>query len=164
MPTVVSNTSPILNLAIVDRLPLLQEQFPRVIIPSEVLEELKPGDDFPGSERIRQALDAQWLVVMSLQSRHLKEALMLDLDQGEAAAIALALELGSKQILMDEFDGRAKAKALGFEPLGILGILLRAKRRGMIASLKVEMEALRRDAGFFIAARLFEEILHQAGE
>jgi predicted nucleic acid-binding protein len=52
---------------------------------------------------------------------------MLELDQGEAAAIALALELEHRQILMDERDGRAKAKALGLQPVGVRGVLLRAK-------------------------------------
>jgi len=52
---------------------------------------------------------------------------MLELDAGESATIALALELGASRILLDETDGRTVAKALGLRPIGVLGVLLRAK-------------------------------------
>jgi predicted nucleic acid-binding protein len=66
--------------------------------------------------------------------------------------------------LMDERDGRAKAKALGLQPTGVLGILLHAKRDGHVDSVKVEMQKLRSKAGFFIADSLFAFILIEAGE
>lgn len=86
------------------------------------------------------------------------------MDQGEAVAIALALQLGHNRVLMDERDGRSKAKALGLIPSGLLGVLLRAKLGGQIPSLKYAMQALRRDAGFFIDANLFDKLLTEAGE
>jgi uncharacterized protein len=58
---VVSNTSPILNLAIVDRLTLLQQQFGKILIPSVVLEELKVSEERPGSQVIREAISAGWI-------------------------------------------------------------------------------------------------------
>lgn len=96
MPTV-SNTSPILNLAIIDHLDLLQAQFAHVIVPPDVLDELKPETDFPGTESIRQALQSGWLRVVELKDVRLSRALALELDRGEAAAIALALELGGSR-------------------------------------------------------------------
>ena len=60
---VVSNTSPILNLAIIDRLSLIWEQFTTVTIPKGVLEELRIGENLPGSKKILDALDAKWLQV-----------------------------------------------------------------------------------------------------
>jgi predicted nucleic acid-binding protein len=89
---------------------------------------------------------------------------MLELDDGEAAAIALALELDIRQILMDERDGRTKAKALGLQPVGVLGILLRAKRDGDLSSIEPAAHALRQEAGFFIAEDLLDAILVEAGE
>lgn len=161
---VVSNTSPILNLAIINQLDLLRQQFTEVLIPSTVLAELKPEAEFPGSELIRQALQTEWLRVVELKDTHLRQALILELDQGEAAAIALALELGVERILMDERDGRTKAKALGLRPVGVLGVLLRAKRDGYLDSVESTMQVLRRAAGFFIADDLFEAVLIEAGE
>ncbi len=90
--------------------------------------------------------------------------LRLELDQGEAAAIAVAIELSHTRILMDERDGRAKAKALGLQPVGILGVLLRAKLDGQIPSVGTSLQALRREAGFFIADDLYDAVLIEAGE
>ena len=161
---VVSNTSPILNLAIIGQLDLLREQFAEVLIPPAVLTELKPQINFPGSASVQRALETQWLRVVELTDVHLSQALMLELDNGEAAAIALALELDIRQILIDERDGRTKAKALGLQPVGVLGILLRAKRDGALNSVEPAAHALRQEAGFFIAEDLLEAILVEAGE
>ena len=163
MPAI-SNTSPLLNLAIIDQLHLLQQQFLEVLIPPVVLAELKPGTDYPGTECIQHGLDTQWLRVIELKDDTLVRALRLELDHGEAAAIALAIELSHTQILMDERDGRAKAKALGLQPVGILGILLRAKLDGQIPAIETSLQALRREAGFFIADNLYEAVLVEAGE
>ena len=161
---VVSDTSPILNLAIINQLDLLQQQFTEVLIPPAVLAELMPETKFPEAETIQQAQEAGWLQAVELKDTRLKRALRLEVDEGEAAAIALALELGFEQILMDERDGRIKAKAMGLRPVGVLGILLRAKRDGRLDSVEDAMAALRHEAGFFIANELFETILVEAGE
>lgn len=161
---VISNTSPILNLAIIDHLHLLKQQFDEVLIPSEVVAELKLDSDYLGVGPVQDALRAQWLQVVELTNQKLAHALKLELDQGEAAAIALALELDHEQILLDERDGRAKAKALGLQPIGILGVLLRAKFESQIPSVETVMDRLRQDAGFFISANLYDAILIEAGE
>jgi predicted nucleic acid-binding protein len=162
--SIVSNTSPILNLAIIDHLDLLQEQFEQVIIPTDVLDELKLETDFPGTENIRRALQSDWLRVVGLREVHLSRALALELDRGEAAAIALALELGDSRILMDEHEGRVKAKALELQPVGVLGVLLRAKHDGRLESVYSATQALRHRAGFFIANALLAQLLAEAGE
>jgi predicted nucleic acid-binding protein len=161
---IVSNTSPILNLSIIDELDLLRRQFTEVLIPPAVQMELKVETQLPGAVAIRQAMEAQWLRVVDLKNSHLAHALALELDQGEAAAITLALELGTEHILMDEDDGRARAKAMGVQPIGILGVLLRAKREGHLTSVESALGDLRREAGFFIADDLFEAVLVEAGE
>lgn len=161
---IVSNTSPILNLSITGHLYLLPRQFGEVIIPAEVLNELKPDSSYPGADTVQQALTDGWLRVITLSNSHLAHALTFELDQGEAAAVALALQLGQDRILMDERDGRAKAKSLGLVPTGLLGILLRAKLAGQIPSLKNVMQTLKKDAGFFIDVKLFDRLLTEAGE
>ena len=65
---------------------------------------------------------------------------------------------------MDESDGRSRAKAMGLKPVGVLGILLRAKQDGQIASVRQAMLALRQEIGFYIADELFASMLTQAGE
>jgi predicted nucleic acid-binding protein len=65
---------------------------------------------------------------------------------------------------MDEKEGRRAARELGLRPVGVLGILLRAKRDGEVPSVREAMLALRAQAGFFIARELFSEVLTKAGE
>jgi predicted nucleic acid-binding protein len=67
-------------------------------------------------------------------------------------------------IVMDERIGRDRAKALGLKTVGILGVLLNARKNGKIASVDAAMKALRREIGFFISESLYQEILKQAGE
>lgn len=161
---VVSNTSPILNLAIINQLELLRQQFFKVLIPPAVLKELKVDTEIPGTKLIREALQAQWLQVVNPKNSLMTQALKEELDEGEAAAIALALENEMKVILIDEHDGRAKAKTLGLQPVGILGVLLKAKQTGTINSVANAMQALRNQAGFFIADNLVNMILNEALE
>jgi predicted nucleic acid-binding protein len=65
---------------------------------------------------------------------------------------------------MDERDGRAKAKAMGLQPVGILGVLLRAKLAGQIPSVETSLRALKNEAGFFIDDALYDGVLIEAGE
>ncbi|MBN1454361.1 MAG: DUF3368 domain-containing protein [Anaerolineales bacterium] len=161
---VVSNTSPILALSAIGHLDLLEEQFGEVLIPETVQTELKVETDFRGTKNIRQALKDGWLKVQPVQNVHLAQALAMELDFGEAEAIALALDTKSQTILLDESEGRTKARALGLQPIGVLGVLLRAKREGKFKSLKTAIESLRNEVGFFIAGDLEHDILKLAGE
>jgi predicted nucleic acid-binding protein len=161
---VVSKTSPILNLAILGRLDLLREQFGDILIPPAVLNELQVDANLPGSDAIRLALREGWIRLQEVENSQLVLALSRDLHGGEAEAIALALQAGAEQVLMDERDGRAIAKSLGLKTVGVLGVLLRAKRQGRLASLELAMEALREEAGFYIAPNLFNQLLGEAGE
>ena len=161
---VVSNTSPIWNLASIEHLDLLRDQFSEVLIPHEVWQELQAGHEYPEVARIQRAIDARRITVATLSNPYLRQSLMLVLDYGESAAIALALELGVRRILIDETDGRTTAKSMGLHPIGILGVLLRAKDAGKIASVTQEMIRLRHEAGFFIAESLFQRVRELAGE
>ena len=163
MPAV-SDTSPILGLAAIGHLELLREQFGAVLIPVAVFNELKSETDFRGTAPIREALENKWLQLREVQNNSLVHALSVELDQGEAEALALAVELNLEIIVMDEQAGRTRAREMGLKPVGVLGVLLRAKKTGRIASLETAMRALRDEIGFFIADELYKQILEQAGE
>ena len=161
---VVSNTSPLWNLASIDRLDLLREQFPDIRIPPEVWQELLLGRSNPEIERLQKAISSQWISIQPVTQPTLMQTLMLELDCGESAAIALALELKTSRVLIDESDGRSTATALGLQPTGILGVLLRAKKERKIDSFTEEMIKLRHGAGFFIADTLYKRLRCEAGE
>ena len=161
---VVSNTSPLLNLAIVGHLPLLRQQFGEVWIPPAVIEELRVEGDLPGSHAVREAIGAGWLRVEEVQDHALARVLQRDLDGGEAEAIALALQMKANRVLLDEREGRRVAKSLGLKVTGVLGILLQARREGHLQSLQEAMEELQEQAGFRIGQELFTHVLRKGGE
>lgn len=143
---------------------LLREQFGEVFIPPAVLAELKLDLNFKGASEMDQAFSDGWLKVKEIQNKPLAQSLLLDLHRGEAEAITLAVDLGVDMIVMDEKIGRERARGLGLKTVGVLGILLTAKKQGQIKSLKDAMTALRNEVGFFISDDLYRQILAQAGE
>ena len=87
-----------------------------------------------------------------------------DLDAGEIAALALALERGIRFVLIDESAGRAAAVALGLQPSGLLGLLVEAKRRALIPTVLPLLDQLRTRARFRVADDLRVRIAMLAGE
>ncbi|MFW6359714.1 MAG: DUF3368 domain-containing protein [Chroococcales cyanobacterium] len=161
---VVSNTSPLLNLAIIDRLYLVQQQFSEIYIPTAVKAELRVNESLPGSSALRQAIENGWIVEETVKDSALVKLLRRDLDLGEAEAIALGLELGADWTLLDEREGRKIARSLGLNITGTLGILLRGWRLGELSSLRGVTDDLQLMANFRIAPELLSEILRESGE
>jgi len=160
----VSNTSPLLNLAIIGHLDLLRAQFTEVLIPVGVLTELRLDEPLPGSPELGKALAEGWLRVVEIQDRPLIALLQRTLDLGESEAITLAVEVGPDALLIDERDGRRVAASLKLPVIGALGVLLRAKMDGSIPTLQEAVTALEVRAGFRIAPGLVRELLAAAGE
>lgn len=163
MPAV-SDTSPILGLAAIGQLDLLREQFGDIFIPQAVLAELRVESSFRGAAVIQQALQESWIKPREIENLPLAQSLSLDLNKGESEAITLAIDLGMTIIVMDERLGRDKARNMGLTAIGVLGILLSAKKQGRIESLKQAMSDLRNEIGFFISPDLYARMLSLAGE
>jgi len=113
---------------------------------------------------VEEALEAGWLRVEEVQDQALSQVLQRDLDRGEAEAIVLALQVKAERVLLDEREGRRVAKSLGLKVTGVLGILLRARREGRLASLQKAMDELREQAGFRIGAELYAGLIRESEE
>ncbi|HMB89821.1 MAG TPA: DUF3368 domain-containing protein [Rhodothermales bacterium] len=161
---VVSNTSPLLNLAIIGELERVREQFEHVLIPQAVLEEFKLETDLPGTALLKKALAEGWLRVKDVANRPFVEVLRREVDAGEAEAIVLAVEQRASWVLLDEQEARRIARTLGLPMTGALGILLTAYRTGQLPSLRTAIRQLREEAGFWIAPALEADLLAQMGE
>ena len=119
---VVSNTSPLTNLAAIGQFDLLQKLFGEIHIAEGVWAELNAyGQMWPGSQ---ETASASWIIRHEVKNRQLVIALRRDLDRGEAESIALAVEFNTNVILLDEKDGRSAAKRMGLRPMGMMGILM----------------------------------------
>lgn len=155
---IVSNTSPILNLALIGKLELLEQQFGEIIIPQAVLDKFRLSEDLPGTGHISAALSEGWLSVQSLSDRHKANLLERELDKGESEAIALALELNAEVLLIDERDARRVCKSLSLTVTGVIGILTKAYKTGALTDLQQPINDLKEKAGFYINDQLLTEI------
>ena len=161
---VVSNTSPISNLAVIEKLDLLRGQFQKILIPEAVDRELKALSNPRARAAVEAALKEGWLEVRPVKSLPLTRLLSVNLHEGESEAIALAVEVNASCTLLDEREARAAAQRMNLKITGVLGVLLRAKREGTIVLLGLVMERLRKEAHFFIAPDLERKLLELAGE
>lgn len=155
---VVSDTSPITNLIQIGCLNMLNVVFGKIIIPQTVYNELCELADQ------KKILDDQdWISVIAAENRSVITQLEANLDKGEAEAIALAIELQSDFLIIDEIKGRTIAENMGIKIVGLLGTLLKAKELGHLSELKPKLEQLVK-LGFRINPRLYEHVLKMAGE
>ena len=159
---IVSNTTPLIGLASIQRFDLLRQLFGEVHIPQAVYDEaVLAGREAGGAKQ--EVSTAQWIRTVSVQDRLAVEVLLDDMDLGEAETIVLARELGADWVLMDEKKGRRKLEQLGLKKIGTLGILLKAKQLGLLSVIRPEIEQLHRQ-GFSISQNVIDEVLHQAKE
>jgi hypothetical protein len=154
---VVSNTSPLLNLALIDRLDLLSAQFETIRVPEQVWGELTPGDEEPSNLQLLR--EREKLVTVTVERSDLYVEIGQELDAGETAAITYALENSADLVLLDERDARQVARRHSLAITGVIGILLRGAQEGTV-ELRAELDALR-DAGFWISESLYEEALRR---
>ena len=154
---VVSDTSPLLNLALIERLDLVREQFSTVVVPEQVWDELMDGED--GVDRLRSVHDDGLLEIVTVEDTPLFAEFRRDLDIGEAAALAYAIDADADLVLMDEREARQTARRHELPITGVIGILLRGSKEGTV-SLRAELNRLR-DVGFWIADDLYETVLEQ---
>ena len=159
---VVSDTSPLTNLAAIGQFDLLRQLYTELHIPDGVWEELNAGGKrWPGADDVAAA---SWVKRHTVQNQSLVTALRRDLDQGEAEGIALALEIGADLILLDEKEGRHAAQRLGLRMVGVIGVLLDAKAHGAVTVVRPHLDALRQKAGFYLSESLYQSALASAGE
>ncbi len=161
---VVSDTSPLYNLAAIEQLDLLRLQFEAVLVPPAVARELEPVRETLAGAAIREAMERGQIVVVRDRPLSVVPHRAAQLDEGEAEALALAIDLGLGTILIDEKRGRQVAAEMGLRAVGVLGVLLRAKQFGQLVSLRDCLKALREKAGFYLSDDLMVGILREASE
>jgi uncharacterized protein len=155
---IISDTSPITNLIQIEQIHLIRAIFTQIIIPASVYDELcviKTQRDI--------LKNADWIRVLPAKDTDLVKTLEDELDKGEAEAIALAIEYHADFLIIDEIKGRIIAESKGIKIVGLLGILIKAKEKGLVAMVKPLMNQLQ-VLGFRINPTLYEHILKIVNE
>lgn len=159
---VVADTSVLLNLALVGQDGLLMVLFREVFVPPAVRSEFVRLAASEG--RFGGVALPSWIQVRLPAAIPETVSRNTELDLGESEALALAVELHADAVLIDEAAGRHAALELGLTPVGVLGILVRAKRYGQLAAVAPVIDALLTHARFRASPELVQEVLRMAGE
>ena len=157
---VVSDTSPLSYLRQIGRPNLLADLFGNIIIPPAVLAEWRC--DTPVERELLQMFP--WVKVVAPRNTVAVEQLEQELDRGEAEAIVVAEELHAELLVIDEKDGREVAERRGLTITGLLGVLLRSKRRSLLPLIRPDIERLLTQTNFHAEQALVNKVLHAAGE
>jgi predicted nucleic acid-binding protein len=155
---VVSNTSPLLNLALIDRLELLQNQFSKVEVPRQVWDEIQAGTR--GKDALEELRNNDFLEVVSVAEDELFRELHQNIDRGEAAALRYALEKDADLVLLDEKEARNVARRHDLPRTGVIGTLLKGAKSGAVDDMAEELDALQ-EAGFWISDELYDTVLEE---
>ena len=158
---VVCNTSPLILLAKIQRLDLLVQLYDEIIIPEAVLDEIwiKPTWE---TDQIRALLKERKYDRRKASGESTAE-LSTDLGHGEREAIALAMETKADMLIIDDHQGRAVSQSKNLQTTGTIGVLIEAKERGFIDSLRNELDRLI-EAGMWISEIFYHRILQELGE
>lgn len=141
---IISDTSCLIILTNIGELDLLRKLYGQIITTAEIAEEF--AEPLP-----------EWIKINAPTDKYRQKILELQIDKGEASAIALALEIPDSIIILDDQKARKVAEKLGLEITGTIGLIIKAKLRGIIISIKPFLAKIRK-TNF----RLSDEIEHQA--
>ena len=159
----VANSSILIALSTIKQLELLPQRFPKgILIPQAVWREVvETGKGQPGATEVSTSM---WISVREVKNESLVHLLRIELDEGEAEAIALCLEQHTNEILLDEKDARRVARRTGLSVLGTVGILIWAKRAGLITNLQEQLDMLQKEGQFRLSQSVYKEALRTVGE
>ncbi|WP_258083092.1 DUF3368 domain-containing protein [Thermococcus thermotolerans] len=155
------NSSPLIFLAKLKLLNILNELFDEVYITDAVYHETVV--EGAGHEEAIDIENVDFLKRASVRNQRVVKFLLEMIDHGEAETIAFALENEIDLVVLDDKDARKVARGFGLRVTGTLGLLLLAKRRRLIKEVRPYIKELRKH-GFRISESVLREILEAAGE
>jgi predicted nucleic acid-binding protein len=148
--TIISDTSCFIVLSKIGELEILQQLFNNIITTPEIADEF--GETLP-----------EWVEIVCVKDKDKQQLLEVQVDKGEASAMALALEIDDTLLIIDDYKARKLAKTLKIAYTGTIGILIIAKQRGIIEAVKPILAKIK-ETNFRISAELELQILIEAKE
>ena len=147
---IISDTSCFIILSNIGELNLLQLLYKQIVTTEEIAEEF--GESLP-----------DWVEIISVSDKAKQKLLEMQVDKGEASAIALALESENPFLIIDDNKARKLAHNLKLNLTGTIGVIVAAKQKGIIESIKPILKKIK-ETNFRINADLELQALIQAEE
>ena len=157
---VIINSSPLIVLFKSQQAQLLPQLFTEIFVPDGVIEEITIAGEIDSASR--QLPTITWIQRLEVTTIA-PEVAAWDLGKGESQVLSLALKTLDCAAIVDDRAARRCGQALSITTIGTGGLLILAKRRGLISSISPGIEALR-DAGLWLSDSVINLLKQQAGE
>lgn len=148
--TIISDTSCFIILSKIGALELLQMVYGQIITTPDIADEF--GETLP-----------EWVIIKEVVDKFKQKILELQIDKGESSAIALAIEMPDSTLILDDFKARKIAQQLGLTITGTIGVIVKAKLEGKIASIAPYLDKIK-STNFRISTELEQQALKEAKE
>ena len=148
--TIISDTSCFIILTNIGELNILQKVYGKIITTPDI------ADDYS------QPLP-EWVEIVTVKDKYRQQLLEMQIDKGESSAIALALETPGCTIILDDYKARVVAKQLGINITGTIGVIIKAKLKGIIPSIKPILEKIKQ-TNFHLSKEIELQALKEAIE
>jgi len=147
---VISDTSCLIILRKINKLDVLNKLYDKIYITQVIQNEF--GEELP-----------EWIVVKPILTNPKLKLIEKEIDQGEASAVSFALEQSNSLLILDDWKARQFAVSLNLKVTGTLGILVKAKKNGIISSVKPYLNKIK-TTNFRISQELEENVLNAVNE
>lgn len=159
MRKIITNTTPILSLLKINKLDILKELYEKVTVPNAVYQEIEKGKEKQYYQDLKKIT---WIEIEHIKNTD-SRSFFIDLDDGEAEVLILAKEQNADLVILDEIMGRRYAKQLELNLTGTLGILLKAKEKGIINSIREILSELT-EKGTWLNSKLIKKVIKLSNE
>ncbi len=148
--TIISDTSCFIILTNIGEFELLHKVYGEIITTIDIATEF--GETLP-----------DWVEIVKVTDTYKQQLLELQIDKGESSAIALALEIPESTVILDDIKARKIASRLGINYTGTIGVIIKAKLKGIIPSIKPILEKIKQ-TDFRISVDIELQALKEANE
>lgn len=128
--TIISDTSCFIILTNINELDILHKVYQKILTTQEIA--IEYGEALP-----------EWVEIVSVKDKYRQQLLEMQIDKGESSAIALALETPDSTVILDDYKARKIAKQLGIIYTGTIGVIIKAKLKEIIPSIKPLLEKIK---------------------
>ena len=148
--TIISDTSCFIILTNIGELELLHKVYGQVVTTIDIATEF--GEPLP-----------EWIEILAVSDKYRQQLLEMQIDKGEASAIALALETPNSTVILDDYKARKIAEQLGITYTGTIGVIIKAKLNEIIPSIKPFLDKIKQ-TDFRLSPEIELQALKEANE